>query len=293
VGWPTVALALGTLAAWCALQAVHARIGSVGYVVASAAVGCLHLSLQHEAVHGHPFRSRRANAVLAGWPLALWLPFGVYRRQHLAHHATPDLTDPIADPESFHVTPERWAGAGRVGRALLVVQRTLVGRLALGPVSAVATSLRDEARRVARRDAAAVRTWAVHLPVAALVVAVAVGAFGVPWWQYALGWTYGALALSLLRSFAEHRAVPVGTRAAVVRTGPLLSLLFLNTNLHETHHRFPGVAWYELPAVHERTGGDAAAAAGAGLYRGYREVVARHALRPFDHPVDPLAGRRG
>jgi hypothetical protein len=63
VGWPTVGLALGTLAAWCLLQAGHGLIGAVAYVAASAVVGCLHLSLQHEAVHGHPFPGRRPRGV--------------------------------------------------------------------------------------------------------------------------------------------------------------------------------------------------------------------------------------
>jgi fatty acid desaturase len=87
--------------------------------------------------------------------------------------------------------------------------------------------------------------------------------------------------------------VAVGSRAAVVRTGPVLSMLFLNNNLHHTHHAHPTVPWYELRALHERTDGDSSAEAGAGLYRGYREIVRRYAVRPFGHPLDAAVRGRG
>ena len=92
-------------------------------------------------------------------------------------------------------------------------------------------------------------------------------------------------ALSLLRSFAEHRNVDQGTRSAVVRAGRFFGLLYLNNNLHHTHHTQPWVPWFELPAAHSALDGDRAAAAGAGLYRGYGEVVRRYLVVPFDRPV--------
>jgi fatty acid desaturase len=91
----------------------------------------------------------------------------------------------------------------------------------------------------------------------------------------------------MLRSFPEHRAVGHGTRSAVVRTNVVGRLLFLNNNLHHTHHTHPGVAWYDLPAAHEALGGDDVARAGAGWYRGYLAVARRHLFQPLDDLVQP------
>ena len=81
-----------------------------------------------------PRRGRRVNTALASVPLGLVVRFDDYRRTHLAHHATPDLTDPAVDPESFYVTAERWGRTGPLGRALLLACSTLAGRLVLGPL---------------------------------------------------------------------------------------------------------------------------------------------------------------
>jgi len=104
----------------------------------------------------------------------------------------------------------------------------------------------------------------------------------------------------LLRSFVEHCAVAEGTRSAVVKAGPVMSLLFLNNNLHHTHHAQPSTPWYQLPALHRTLDSDDLASQGAGLYRrGYVEVARRNFLRPFcqpDHPLSPGArpfGARG
>jgi fatty acid desaturase len=83
------------------------------------------------------------------------------------------------------------------------------------------------------------------------------------------------------------------TRCAVVRSGRFFGLLFLNNNLHHTHHALPGAAWFRLPRLTREMGAEAIAADGAGLYRGYLEVFRRFAIRPFCQPVDPLAEHVG
>jgi fatty acid desaturase len=116
---------------------------------------------------------------------------------------------------------------------------------------------------------------------------------------YVFGFLLCGAACSSLRSFDEHCAVPQGTRSAVVKAGPVLSLLFLNINLHHTHHAEPDVAWYGIPALHREMGSDAIAAEGAGLYRSYWEVLRTYFVTPFcqpDHPLSPGArpyGSRG
>ena len=71
-----------------------------------------------------------------------------------------------------------------------------------------------------------------------------------------------------------------------------MSLLFLNNNLHVTHHERPGEPWYRLPAMHRALGGDAEASSGAGLYASYVELARRYAFRSFDEPVIPSDGLR-
>ena len=92
--------------AWLLLTAFHANLPVPVLMVGGALVVTLHMSLQHEVIHGHPTRSRVLNQLLAGPSLSLWLPFERYRATHLQHHRDHHLTDPLEDPESFYVTPE-------------------------------------------------------------------------------------------------------------------------------------------------------------------------------------------
>ena len=125
-----------------------------------------------------------------------------------------------------------------------------------------------------------------HVAGVAVVLAVVI-ASGLDVWVYVLGAAWFGWSISLMRSFAEHRFVDGGTQSAVVRAGPALSLLFLNNNLHLSHHARPGVPWYQLPALHKRLEADALAATGAGLYTSYLDVARRFAVRPFAQPVHP------
>jgi fatty acid desaturase len=114
---------------------------------------------------------------------------------------------------------------------------------------------------------------------------------GLPLWVYLLG-AYAGHSLSLVRSFCEHRWVSEsGSRTAMVRSGPLFSLLFLNNNLHLTHHAQPAVAWYRLSSLADRLGSDDEARSDAGFYRGYWDVFRQYGVRPFDHPLHPRERR--
>ncbi len=139
-------------------------------------------------------------------------------------------------------------------------------------------------------------TWARHLLALAAVGWLIIGVAGLPAVEAIIGLFYGRLVCTGLRTFAEHRWVPDGSLSAVVHAGPLASLLFLNNNLHHTHHALPGVAWFRLPTEHRRLGSDGLAAAGAGLYPGgYLELWRRFGVRSFCrpvHPAQPLHGVR-
>ncbi|MEO7371681.1 MAG: fatty acid desaturase, partial [Ilumatobacteraceae bacterium] len=203
------------------------------------------------------------------------------------------------DPESFYLRPVDWAKAGVLRRGYILVTRTMAGRLTIGSVHSIGRYLWHEVG-VVMSDRRAARRWATHL-----VAAIALGwwLFAIvemPVWEYLLGFVLMGQSFTLLRSFVEHCAVAEGTRSAVVRAGPAMSLMYLNNNLHHTHHAQPSIAWYDLPELHRQLESDEQAAQGAGLYRhGYIEVARRNFLRPFcqpDHPLSPGArpfGARG
>jgi fatty acid desaturase len=283
--WPTVAVATAIAAGFAGVLAGHESLPTAIVIGALALLGAWYNSLQHEVIHGHPTPWAAVNTALATVPLGLVVPFAVYREIHLAHHRADPLTDPDVDPESFYVSAATWERCGPVRRAGLRAMSTLAGRLVLGPPVA---AVRWWSRIVAGASPIAVGRVIAHGAAVALVLLV-VRASGLPIWIYVVGVVWCGGALSLLRSFVEHRQTETGTPSAVVRAGWFFSLLFLNNNLHHTHHVRPGVPWYALPDVHAQLDGDRVAAEGAGLYRGYGEVGRRYLFRPFDELVVPPA----
>jgi fatty acid desaturase len=290
VEWPTLLVALGCWAGFVALLVWHDRLPAVVVVLAFALLCGWYMSLQHEVIHGHPTPWRWLNHALVWTPLSLWLPFGLYRDLHLVHHRS-DLTTPGSDPETFYVSPETWDAASRTRRLALRANRTMVGRLLIGPALGPPAQLVHEVGLL-RRDRDRRRMWAGHLLAAAAVGWVVFGIADVPVWQYVLGYCYLGMSVTYVRSFVEHLAVPLpATRSAVVRSNWFFGLLFLNNNLHHTHHTLPGAAWYRLPALTDEMDAADAAADGAGVYAGYGEVMRRYGLRAFSTPVHPLAER--
>ncbi|MHA1523864.1 MAG: fatty acid desaturase, partial [Alphaproteobacteria bacterium] len=73
VEWQTVALLAGCYGVWGGATYLYSALGWVVLPVAALAVA-LHLSLQHEAIHGHPTRSRRGNEALVFPALSLFIP---------------------------------------------------------------------------------------------------------------------------------------------------------------------------------------------------------------------------
>lgn len=278
---PTLLLAAAIYGGWLAATFYHASIPTPVLLLIGGWLIAWHGSLQHETIHGHPTRWRWLNDAIGFPPLALWLPYPLYRRSHVAHHRSPSITDPLRDPESRYVADDR--GFAAIGARM---QATLLGRLLLGPPLAIASLLGDEARRARRSPAAVLRDWLPHLVgVAAIVAWLAWTQF--PLVQYLLLFVYPGLALTLLRSFAEHRAESgVPGRAASVERGGLLGLLYLNNNLHAAHHDRPELAWYRLPA-HHREHHARLTAAGAPIYPGYGAILRRFALRRHDVLVHP------
>lgn len=287
VEWPTVAVWCTIAGGFAAILRWHDELPTVVVVAALAVLAAWYNSLQHEVIHGHPTPWRRVNVAMAALPIGLVIPYSWYRTSHLAHHRDEHLTHPTLDPESFYVSAAAWESYGRAHRAALGVLNTFPGRTLIGPpvltgrtIVAAVSALR------AQPGATAIRI-ARHLAGVAAILAVVVVS-GLDVWVYLIGAAWLGWSISLVRSFAEHRFVDGGTQSAVVRAGPVMSLLFLNNNLHLSHHARPGVPWYQLPALHERLEADAVAATGAGLYTSYLDVARRFIVRPFvAQPVHP------
>ena len=85
-------------------------------------------------------------------------------------------------------------------------------------------------------------------------------------------------ALTMLRCYMEHRpAKDPGARCAIVEDAGPFGFLFLHNNLHAVHHRWPGVAWYRLPALYRARRDDILAWNGGYLISGYGAIL-RHFL---------------
>ena len=286
--WPTLLVAALVYAGFAALTWYYHALPLWLLVPAAAYVVAWHGSLQHEAMHGHPTRDPRLNELLVFPNLWLWMPYRVYRDTHLAHHRDERLTDPLDDPESYYMTPAQWRRCGPAKRLLMRLRNTVAGRLLLGPAIAIAGLWRHEVSRLARGDRRAVKAWGLNAAACTLVLGWAVGVCGIPVAEYLAVFVYPGIALTLLRSFAEHRAEEdPDDRSVIVDAAWPLALVFLNNNLHWLHHREPGTPWYRLPARYRRQREAILAANGGYRFRGYGEIVARYLLRPKEPVLHP------
>ena len=287
---PTLLVAAAIYAGFGALTWFHEVLPWWVILPLGAYLVAWHGSLQHEVVHGHPTPSALLNELLVLPSLWLWMPFRLYRETHLAHHNDAQLTDPVADPESYYVDAATWTGAGPVKRALLGANNTLAGRLLLGPLLCLAAFYRHEIRRTLAGDRSHLTAWAIHAVGVALVLAWVIAVCGLPLWQYLLFFVYPGISLTLVRSFLEHQARPeVAERSVIVEGGPLWGLLFLNNNLHLVHHDKPGLPWYRLPAFYRQRRALFLASNGGYYYKGYGEVFRRYFLRAKEQPLHPAA----
>ena len=287
---PTLLIALVIYGGFAALTWFHAALPWWLLLPLGAYLVAWHGSLQHEVTHGHPFPSALANELLVLPSLWLWIPFRLYRESHLAHHDDARLTDPLEDPESYYLDAAAWAAAGPLTRAFLRVHNTLAGRLLFGPLRCLHVFAKAEAARALRGDTSHAKAWALHLIGVALVLGWVMGICQMPFWQYLALFVYPGISLSLVRSFLEHQARPeVAERSVIIEAGPLMSLLFLNNNLHLVHHDKPGLAWYRIPALYRKRRALFLASNGGYFFKGYGEVFRRYFFRAKEQPLHPAA----
>lgn len=288
VEWPTLALTALIYGSWLGLTLCWRAIPLWLLIPAAGWIVAWQSSLQHEVMHGHPTRKRWINDIIGWPPLALWLPYPIYKLAHLAHHRDEKLTDPLDDPESFYVTEAAWVRYPAWLRTLLVFNQTLLGRILVGPAFMIGFFLSDEFQRVKANQPGRRRIWAQHVISLAVVFGWVTLVCGMPLYLYFIAFVYAAGALARIRSFAEHRfAENHEERTAIVERGGLLGVLYLNNHLHVVHHLRPGIAWYDLPGLY-RAHREALVAHNGGLvYKSYGELFRQFFLVPHDALLHP------
>lgn len=283
---PTWLLLAGVYLGWFALTLCAAGLPWWLVLPCGAFLTCLHGSLQHEALHGHPTRNEGLNTLLVSWPIGLWMPYGVYKECHAAHHGVEVLTDPHTDPESYYFTEAVWRQVGPVGRRLLVFNNTLAGRLLVGPAIAMFGFGVSEIKRLFRGDFSHLGCWLAHLLPLAVLLYWVLAVCDLPFWQYVVLFAYPGQSLVMLRSFVEHRPETSHQRRTVIIEGSWLTrLLYLNNNYHAVHHDRPGLAWFRLKPLYEADPEAVLSANGGFYFRDYVDIARRHLFTPKDLPV--------
>lgn len=294
--WPFLLVLLSCYVCWMlCLVWLYPLLGWPA-LLAVAYIATLHSSLQHETVHGHPSRLRWLNELLVFPPLGLLYPYRRYRLYHLKHHIDSRLTDPLEDPESWYLSSQSWSETSALMRKLLWLNSTLAGRMTIGPALVVAGLLRSESKLILAGEQGVLFDWLSHAAGVAVVLII-VHTLGVSPWLYVALVAYPGMSLLLLRSFIEHKAEEsVPGRTAVIEAGWVMSLLFLNNNLHAVHHRNPSMAWHKLPKQWRREKLDILQKNGSYHYPGgYWQVSKAWLLRarePLKHPFlrcDPVS----
>jgi len=290
VEWPTLGLLVACYAVWGAAVfwlpdlSLWLAVPVAGWAIAQ------HSSLQHEMIHGHPFRDARLNALLVALALTVVVPYLRFRDSHLAHHQDANLTDPYDDPESNYLAEGDWNRLPRAAQLLLRVNNTLAGRLLLGPVVGQVAWVASDWRAARGGDRRVIDGWLWHIPALALVLAL-VAASPMPIWAYLLA-AYLGLSLLKIRTFLEHQAHEKARgRTVIIEDRGPLALLFLNNNLHVVHHMHPRVPWYRLPRLYRANPERYLGVNGGYSYRSYAEIFARYLLRAKDPVPHPLLRR--
>lgn len=244
--WPTLLVALGCYLSYLGFTYFS---GSLGLFVIPllALTMTLHSSLQHEVLHGHPFRSQTLSEALVFPAIGLFIPYERFRDTHLRHHHDPNLTDPYDDPESNYLDPAIWGALPSWVKSVLRFNNTLFGRMLVGPLIGTVAFWKSDIDEMRGGDRTVIRAYLMH----GLGVLLVLGWLWMVWevslWSYLLA-AYVALSILKIRTFLEHRAhEAIPGRTVIIEDRGLLAFLFLNNNFHAAHHAHPKLCWYQLP----------------------------------------------
>jgi fatty acid desaturase len=288
VEWPTLFvmiatyLTLGLATTWLSDHSLPIAILVTGIAVAQFS------SLQHEVLHGHPFRNRALSEATVFLGVTIYIPYIRFKDTHLAHHHDPILTDPYDDPESNFLDPEIWRGLPKFGQALLKANNTLLGRILLGPAVSIFSFVGTDLRAILQGDRHVLKAWVLHGFGVALVFGWLRVTGGMPIWAYLIA-AYFGFGLLKIRTFLEHRAHDLArARSVVIADQGVFALLFLNNNYHSVHHSHPSLAWYRLPNLFAQNRDHYLARNDGYYFDTYAQVFRRYFFRAKDTVPHPL-----
>ena len=256
-------------------------------LVLMSVVAALHSSLVHECIHGHPTRMRWLNELLVGANLSLIWPYRRFRTLHLKHHHDAHLTDPFEDPESYYRAKWRFQRIPGWFRWVLRINNTMAGRVVLGPLLGTIGLIGGDIRAVLDGDLKILSDWLWHFTGLVPVVAL-IWVFGIPLWLYVVVVSWAALALISIRTYAEHRWFETVEGRTIIVERTLLSLLFLNNNLHVVHHTYPAAPWYDLPRLYRERRAFWVSYNNGYIFRNYWQLFRQYGFRQkewVDHPA--------
>ena len=280
--WPTLAVAAICYAGFILTTAFSGTLGMVPAILVLALILTLYSSLNHEVLHGHPFRTKALNTALVFPALGLFIPYPRFRDTHLAHHHDPSLTDPYDDPETNFVDPAVWARWSTPRRAIYAFNNTLLGRMVIGPLISTGTFWLGDVRAIAAGDRRILSAWVFHAAALVPVILWWVLVADMPVTAY-LTAAYASLSVLKIRTFLEHRAhEKARCRSVIIEDRGLLSVLFLKNNLHAVHHAFPALAWYRLDRFYHARRSAFLQRNGGYAYASYWQIARLFLLRVKD-----------
>lgn len=249
--WPTLVVLAVCYGAFLTLLLV--QFSSIWLTIPCLAIVlALHSSLQHEVLHGHPFKHQGLNELLVFPAIGLFIPYLRFKTTHLDHHQDARLTDPYDDPESNYLDPSVWSRFSTARKTVYRFNNTLLGRMMIGPVISMLTFYRQDVVSIIGGDRTIRLAYGLHALGLLIPLLIWSGYSALPFWAYASS-AYLALSILKIRTFLEHRAFHVVSgRTVTIDDRGVLALLFLNNNYHSVHHTHPRMPWYALPAYYRR-----------------------------------------
>jgi len=288
--WPTLLVLAACYGLIVSLLLQAEALGVWLTVPCLAIMLALHSSLQHEVLHGHPFKRQWLNELLVFPAPGLFIPYLRFKETHLTHHEDERLTDPYDDPETNYLDPVVWERFFKAKKALYRFNNTLAGRMLIGPVIGLLVFYRQDIRAVLQGDRSIITAYCLHGLGVALVLFIWYHFSSLPFWGYIIS-AYLALSILKIRTYLEHQAhIDVPCRTVTITDRGPLALLFLNNNYHSVHHTCPRMPWYSLPAYYFKHRDYFDGLNDGYTFRSYLTIFKQYSLHTKDPVPHPLRG---